>query len=286
MHAAEQLSGDERFDAFQRRSSTTSSATRRRGAGCAPTTTATFLAAGWDAMHYQSCLRHRLRLSSACAGDHDRRHASPTSRLGTTVVARPRAPEQRDGRRRSPSTTRPPTGPRTPVSDYVATSGTLTLRATRTAEDVDVRSTRTASTEPDETFFLNLSNESSGTLLDPQSVVTITRQGLRLRRHRHLTPPPHRRRQCRPRLLRRRPRPPRTAAASSRSDASLSRGCWGMTPQPRASPDPLAALLRRAGPPPQALARRSGRALRRTRLVPARSGPARTSRSALVVGRR
>ena len=51
--------------------------------------------------------------------------------------------------------------------------------------------------EPDETFFLNLSNESSGTMVDPQAVVTIT-GGRHHRRHlylhrflrRHLAPPP------------------------------------------------------------------------------------------------
>ena len=73
--------------------------------------------------------------------------------------------------------------------DYVSTSGTLTFAPHERLKTVDVTIISDGVAEPDETFFLNLSNESSGTMVDPQAVVTITE-----------TPPPRR-----PRHLHRRP---------------------------------------------------------------------------------
>ena len=58
--------------------------------------------------------------------------------------------------------------------DYVSASGTLTFGPHARVRYVDVTIVDDGSGEPDETFFLNLSNESSGTMVDPQSVVTIT----------------------------------------------------------------------------------------------------------------
>ena len=52
-------------------------------------------------------------------------------------------------------------------TDYVAASGTLTFAPHAAPDDRGRRrSTRTAVTEPDETFLVNLSNESSGTMVD------------------------------------------------------------------------------------------------------------------------
>ena len=58
--------------------------------------------------------------------------------------------------------------------DYVAASGTLTFAPHERLKYVDVTINDDGAGEPDETFFLNLSNESSGTMVDPQAVVTIT----------------------------------------------------------------------------------------------------------------
>ena len=73
--------------------------------------------------------------------------------------------------------------------DYVSTSGTLTFAPHERLKTVDVTIISDGVAEPDETFFLNLSNESSGTMVDPQAVVTITETPAR--RHLHLHP--HRR---------------------------------------------------------------------------------------------
>ena len=95
--------------------------------------------------------------------------------------------------------------------DYVATSGTLTFAPHERVKYVDVTINADGAGEPDETFFLNLSNESSGTMVDPQAVVTITetppppppptststttaayrrRHRLLLHHHHHPPPPP------------------------------------------------------------------------------------------------
>ena len=66
--------------------------------------------------------------------------------------------------------------------DYVATSGTLTFAPHERTQTVSVTINSDTFTEPDETFFLNLSNESSGTMVDGQAVVTI--------RDRQPPPPP------------------------------------------------------------------------------------------------
>jgi hypothetical protein len=57
--------------------------------------------------------------------------------------------------------------------DYVATSGTLTFAPHERAKTVDVTVLADQAAEGDETFTLNLSNESSGTMVDNQAVVTI-----------------------------------------------------------------------------------------------------------------
>ena len=57
--------------------------------------------------------------------------------------------------------------------DYVATSGTLTFAPHERLKTVDVTINSDVLAEPAETFSLNLSNESSGTMVDGQAVVRI-----------------------------------------------------------------------------------------------------------------
>ena len=57
--------------------------------------------------------------------------------------------------------------------DYEATVGTLTFAPHERLHTVDVEVDADALSEPDETFLLTLSNESSGTMVDGQAVVTI-----------------------------------------------------------------------------------------------------------------
>ena len=93
--------------------------------------------------------------------------------------------------------------------DYVAAAGTLTFAPHERLKYVDVTINDDGAGEPDETFFLNLSNESSGTMVDPQVVVTITetlRLRLRLRLHHRLRHRRHRHRRHRRRHRRRRHR--------------------------------------------------------------------------------
>src|SRR6188472_2063233 len=58
--------------------------------------------------------------------------------------------------------------------DYTAANGTLTFAPHERLKYVDVAIANDGVGEPTETFFLNLSNESSGTMVDPQAVVSIT----------------------------------------------------------------------------------------------------------------
>jgi ABC-type oligopeptide transport system substrate-binding subunit len=57
--------------------------------------------------------------------------------------------------------------------DYGATSGTLNFAPSQRTKTVDVTVNADGVDEPDETFFLNLSNESTGTLVDGQAIGTI-----------------------------------------------------------------------------------------------------------------
>lgn len=60
-------------------------------------------------------------------------------------------------------------------SDYTATSGTLTFKAGQTSKTVTVKVIGDKAPEPDEMFFVNLNNVSSGvTILDGEGVGTIT----------------------------------------------------------------------------------------------------------------
>jgi hypothetical protein len=57
--------------------------------------------------------------------------------------------------------------------DYVATSGTLTFAPNQRVKTVDVTVNEDLLNEGPETFTLNLSNESAGTMIDAQAVATI-----------------------------------------------------------------------------------------------------------------
>ena len=57
--------------------------------------------------------------------------------------------------------------------DYTAASGTLTFAPHERLRSVSVQVNADFLSDPSETFFLNLSSESSGTMVDGQSVVTI-----------------------------------------------------------------------------------------------------------------
>ena len=58
-------------------------------------------------------------------------------------------------------------------SDYVATSGTLSFAAGVTSKTVKVTVNGDTTIEPDETFFVNLSNASNATIADTQGLGTI-----------------------------------------------------------------------------------------------------------------
>ena len=59
-------------------------------------------------------------------------------------------------------------------SDYEAASGTLTFAPGETSKTVTVQLLGDVDLEPNETFYLNLSNAVSGTITDAQAVGTIT----------------------------------------------------------------------------------------------------------------
>ena len=65
-------------------------------------------------------------------------------------------------------------GTATAGSDYNANSGTLSFSAGQTSRTVAVTVRGDQTVEPDETFFLNLSNATNATLADPQGIGTIT----------------------------------------------------------------------------------------------------------------
>jgi hypothetical protein len=58
-------------------------------------------------------------------------------------------------------------------SDYTATSGTLTFNAGQTSKVVTVNVMGDTVVEPNETFTVNLSEASGGTIADAQGVGTI-----------------------------------------------------------------------------------------------------------------
>jgi hypothetical protein len=65
-------------------------------------------------------------------------------------------------------------GTATAGADYVATWGTLTFAASQTSQTISVTINGDAIVEPDETFAVNLSSPSGGTLVESQGIGTIT----------------------------------------------------------------------------------------------------------------
>ncbi|HEX6178015.1 MAG TPA: Calx-beta domain-containing protein, partial [Thermoanaerobaculia bacterium] len=65
-------------------------------------------------------------------------------------------------------------GTATAGTDYTATSGTLTFAPGVTTQTITVNVTGDVTFEPDETFFLNLSNPTNATISDAQGLGTIT----------------------------------------------------------------------------------------------------------------
>lgn len=65
-------------------------------------------------------------------------------------------------------------GTATAGSDYTTANGTLTFNAGQTSKTVSVSVRGDRTVEPDETFFLNLSNATNATIADAQGIGTIT----------------------------------------------------------------------------------------------------------------
>jgi Calx-beta domain-containing protein/hemolysin type calcium-binding protein len=65
-------------------------------------------------------------------------------------------------------------GTATAASDYVAKSGTLSFAAGQATQTISITINGDANVEPNETFFVNLSNQSGGMLADGQGLGTIT----------------------------------------------------------------------------------------------------------------
>jgi len=63
-------------------------------------------------------------------------------------------------------------------NDYTSTSGTATITATQTTTTVSVPITNDTHYEQNETFYLNLSNASFGTITDAQGIGTITNEDI------------------------------------------------------------------------------------------------------------
>ena len=131
--------------------------------------------------------------------------------------------------------------------DYVSTSGTLTFAPHERLKYVDVTIIDDGSGEPDETFFLNLSNESSGTMVDPQAW---SRSPKRFHHHhRH-----HRR--LRLHHHRHHPASTSTTAASTSAAATAGASTASADPLPRTARDRPPARPREEQDPARALQRR------------------------------
>ena len=171
MHAAAELTGDERYDAF-RDIEHTSSATRRRRRPCGSYNDADFFSQRIGCQLYEAspysganlinlCLRPEITTDDTLAYEPDQVAHVPvrlSSEMDNTITVDYATAD----------------GTAHEGDDYVAAAGTLTFAPHERVKYVDVTINADGAGEPDETFFLNLSNESSGTMVDPQAVVTIT----------------------------------------------------------------------------------------------------------------
>jgi hypothetical protein len=171
MHAAEQLIGDERYDAFQQ----IEHDLVRDAAPWAAMRTYNnryFFSKRMGCYHYQAaygvdlaqlCLRPEITTGDATV-------LEPA--IGTTMVEVPvRLSSEMDNAVTVSYATQD--GTAHAGLDYTATSGTLTFAPHERLRTVSVQIGDDFLSEPSETFFLNLSSPSSGTMVDGQSVVTI-----------------------------------------------------------------------------------------------------------------
>ncbi|MEP6910661.1 MAG: ABC transporter substrate-binding protein [Actinomycetota bacterium] len=172
MHAAEQLIGDERFDTFQQiehdlvRDAAPWAAMRTynnrylfsRRMGCQ------HYQAAYGIDFAQLCVRPAITTDDATV-------LEPGS--GTTTV---HVPVHLSSEMDDPVTVDYATADGTAHAgaDYVATSGTLTFPPHERNLTVDVVVNADSVADPGEAFFVNLANQSSGTMVDGQATVTIT----------------------------------------------------------------------------------------------------------------
>ena len=171
MHAAAQLIGDERYDAFEQiehdlvRDAAPAASVRlynnrylfSRRMGCHH-----YLSVyGIDLA--QLCLRPEIRTDDASI-------VEPATGT-TTVPVAVRLSSEMDTSVSVGFATQD--GTAHAGEDYVATSGTLTFAPHERLKTVDVTINSDVIAEPVETFSLNLSSQSSGTIVDGQAIVTI-----------------------------------------------------------------------------------------------------------------
>jgi ABC-type transport system substrate-binding protein len=171
MHAAQQLSGDQRFDAFQQ---IEHDLVRDAApwAGMRTYNNRYLFSRRIGCHHYQGA--YGIDFDQLCVRPEittdDKTTSEPGS--GTTIVHVPvRLSSEMDDTITVDYATAD--GTAHAGEDYVATSGTLIFTPHQRLGFVDVTINSDGVTEPDETLFVNLANESSGTMLDGQSTVTI-----------------------------------------------------------------------------------------------------------------
>ena len=172
MHAAAQLIGDERYDAFR-------DIEHDLVRDAAPSASMRTLQRRDFFSQRIGCQLYRASPYSGANLDHTSacgRRSRPTTRLPTSPTGVAHVPVRLSSEMDNTITVDYATADGTAHEgdDYVAASGTLTFAPHERLKYVDVTINADGAGEPDETFFLNLSNESSGTMVDPQAVVTIT----------------------------------------------------------------------------------------------------------------
>jgi peptide/nickel transport system substrate-binding protein len=171
MHAADQLFGDERFDAFQQlehdlvRDAAPWAAMRTynnrylfsRRMGCH------HYQAAYGIDFDQLCVRPEITTDDTSLSE------PPTG--SSTVSVRVHLSSEMDNAVSMHYATAD--GTAHAGEDYVAASGTVTFAPHQRTNTVEVVIASDMLAEPYETFFVNLSNETSGTMIDGQAVVTI-----------------------------------------------------------------------------------------------------------------
>ena len=178
--------------------------------------------------HYQGA--YGVDLAQLCVRPKITTDDAATSEAGSGDDGHPRSrpAEQRDGEH-GPVDYATADGTAHAGEDYVATSGTLIFAPHERLRNVDVTINSDGVDRAGRDFFLNLSNESSGTMVDAQAVVTITGTG-------PSSASPHHRRRHLPTAAPPPPPPPAATAASTAADAAASSSSTTTS-----APDPAAA---------------------------------------------